>query len=93
MKKNLAFIAVLTLVGCASSGVVPVGKDKYMITDSNSLTWEGGSVLVDIVKEGTEYCARQGKQFEILDQKIEDAQSGLWTARRKASATVYFTCK
>ena len=93
MKKLLILCASLALVGCASSGVIPVGKDKYMIADSNSMYWEGGHVMVDIIKEGTDYCAKQGKQFELLDQKTEDAQSGLWTARRTASAQIYFTCK
>jgi len=92
MKKILALVSVLALVGCASSGVIPVGNNKYMISDSNGVYWEGGSVLVDIIKEGTEYCAKQGKQFELLEQKTEDAQAGL-IGRRTASAQVYFTCK
>lgn len=89
----LASISTLVLTGCASSGVVPVGNNKFMISDSNSMYWEGGSVMVDIIKEGTEYCAKRGKQFELLDQKTEDAQSGLWAGRRTASAQIYFTCK
>lgn len=50
--------------------------------------------MVDIIKEGTAYCAKQGKKFELLDQKTEDAQAGsLWAAKRTASAQIYFTCK
>lgn len=90
----LALISTLVLTGCASSGVVPVGKNKYMIADSNAMYWEGGSVMVDIVKEGTEFCAKQGKQFELLDSKTEDHQSGYFGGgQRTASAQIYFTCK
>lgn len=94
MKKILILCAVLALSGCASSGVIPVGENKYMISDSNAMYWEGGHVMVDIIKEGTAYCAKQGKKFELLDQKTEDAQAGsLWAAKRTASAQIYFTCK
>lgn len=93
MKKLLLLCSLLVLGGCASSGVIPVGQNKYMISDSNGMYWEGGHVMADIVKEGTEFCAKQGKQFEQLDQKTEDAQSSLWQARRTASAQIYFTCK
>ena len=55
---------------------------------------QGGSVMVDIVKEGTEFCAKQGKQFELLDSKTEDHQSGYFGGgQRTASAQIYFTCK
>lgn len=94
MKKLLVLTAALLLAGCASTGVVQVGQNKYMIADSNSMYWEGGSVLKDIVKEGTEFCAKQGKQFELLDRKTEDHQSGFFGGgQRKASAEIYFTCK
>lgn len=50
--------------------------------------------MVDIVKEGTEFCAKQGKQFELLDSKTEDHQSGYFGGgQRTASAQIYFTCK
>lgn len=88
MKKILALVSVLTLVGCGSTGVVPVGQNRYMISDSSSLSWNGGSVMANIIKEGSEFCSKQGKQFELIGNKTEDA--GLY---KSATAEVYFTCK
>lgn len=94
MKKLLILSAALLLAGCASTGVVQVGQNRYMIADSNSMYWEGGSVMKDIVKEGTEFCAKQGKQFELLEKKTDDYQMGtIFGGTKKASAEIYFTCK
>lgn len=88
MRKLLILCTTLTLIGCTSTGVVPVGQNKYMISDSSSLSWNGGSVMASIVKEGTEFCAKQGKQFELVGNKTEDAG---WN--KSATAEIYFTCK
>lgn len=94
MKKLLAISVVLLLSGCASTGVVPVGQNKYMIADSSGMYWEGGSVMKNIVQEGTAFCAKQGKQFELLEKKTDDYQMGtIFGGRKKASAEIYFTCK
>lgn len=88
MKKLLLLCSILVLTGCTSTGVVQVGNNRYMVSDSSSLSWNGGSVMAGVIKEGTAFCAKQGKQFELLSNKTEDAG---WY--KSATAEIYFTCK
>ena len=69
MKKILYIMTGFALVGCASSGVLQIGEDHYMISDSNSLYSNGGNVLQDILKEADEYCSGQGKKVEVIHYK------------------------
>ncbi len=88
MKKILYIMIGFTLVGCASSGVLKIGENHYMISDSNSLYSNGGNVLQDILKEANEYCSDQGKKVEIIHYKIENS-----TNFSNAAAQIDFTCK
>ena len=93
MKKLLLIgsIAVAALVGCASSGVMQIGENKYMLADQNSMYWQGAAVMKDILPEANAFCAKQGKSLEILDTKIKDASGGL--SIQYATASITFTCK
>lgn len=88
MKKILYIMTGFALVGCASSGVLQIGEDHYMISDSNSLYSNGGNVLQDILKEADEYCSGQGKKVEVIHYKIENS-----TNFSNAAAQIDFTCK
>ena len=92
MKRFLFALSVSALLaGCAASGPISIGQDRYMLTDQDTWGWSGGAVVQKLVQRGAEVCAKQGKQFELLNSKSEDAQ-GLPVARY-ASGTIEFTCK
>ena len=90
-------LAGAVLVGCASTGVMQLGKDRYMISDTNSMYWKGGEVLKDILVEANAFCSAKGKSVEVLNAQTNDAISGVYGAvvggGRSAGATVEFTCK
>src|SRR6267143_2968509 len=65
--------ACITIVGlalnaCAShTGVVPMGKDTYMISKQQATGFPGlGNMKAEIIAEGSQYCAELGKEFQIV---------------------------
>lgn len=68
-------LAALVLVGCASSGPVQTGPDTYMIakTSAGGLFVSGAEVKADLIKEGTEHCAKSGKRFELVSGEGKNA--------------------
>ena len=84
-----ALVAFWTLAANASSGVVPMGQDTFMIS-AQSLTGlaSAGSVKADIYREGSAYCASLGKEFQPVSDHGVDGVFG----RSLASAEVQFRC-
>ncbi|MDR3452634.1 MAG: SHOCT domain-containing protein [Rhodoferax sp.] len=73
----------------ASSGVVPMGQDTFMISAQSFTGFSSaGSVKADIYKEGSAYCATLGKEFQPVNDHGVDGVPG----RSFASAEVQFRC-
>ena len=68
--KEVIFIAVLVLAGCASTtGVIPIGKDMYMISrEDNGPTASLGAIKATTFKEAIGFCSSQGKAFHIVKE-------------------------
>ena len=66
--KYLLFGLAVLLTGCAShTGVVPMGKDVYMIAKQQATGFPGlGNLKAEIVTEGIAKCSAQGKKFELV---------------------------
>lgn len=79
----------LALSAHASSGVVPMGQDTYMISAQSFTGFSSaGSVKAEIYKEGSAYCVGLGKQFQPVNDHGVDGVPG----RALASAEVQFRC-
>ena len=68
MKKSLSVVLLLAVCACAShTGVVPMGKDTYMIAKQQATGFPGlGNMKAEIIAEGIQYCAGLGKEFQIV---------------------------
>jgi len=90
MRIIFSIVLVMLLGGCASSGVVPIGKDTFMISDkaSNGYT-PAGSLKANIYREGAAYCANQGKEFQPLHEQWVEGVPNSW---KWASAEIQFRC-
>lgn len=88
MEKIFYIGMCLILASCASTGVIQMAKNHYMISDSNSLYSNGGRVFQDILKEADVYCAKQDKTVKVINYKIENG-----TSFSDASAQLEFTCE
>lgn len=80
----------LTLVGCASTGVVPADRGTYMISKQSAAGVFGtpDGVRADIYVEANEYCARTGNAVETVSIEAKPAIPFV----RQGSALLYFKC-
>lgn len=68
MNKTLTLCLSVFLSACAShTGVIPIGKDTYMIAKQQATGFPGlGNMKAEIIVEGSAYCSKQGKEFQIV---------------------------
>lgn len=72
--KNLFFLCVAALAGCASnSGIVAMGSDTYFVSRQAASSFSGmGSLKAEAIREAGTFCAAKGKTVEVTSQN--DAQ-------------------
>lgn len=67
MKFLIYTVFFIILNSCASnSGVIPIGKNKYMISKQAATGFSGGDQLPEIVAQASEYCDSINKSFELI---------------------------
>jgi hypothetical protein len=87
--KNFFLVVFVLLVGCASSGPIPVGQDTFMITKQSTTGFHSGSsVKAEIFREANEYCTKTGKQLQPVTDRQVDGVPG----RSFANAELVFRC-
>jgi hypothetical protein len=82
-------ILALILSGCASTGIVPMDNDTYMVAKRSAQVGFGpaDAAKANIYREANEFCAKQNKKLETV--KLEMTDSGF---ARPASASLSFRC-
>ncbi|MBO9769149.1 MULTISPECIES: hypothetical protein [Xanthomonas] len=87
--KALFPLVMLALVGCASTGIVPMDKDTFMVSKRAAQAGFGPPVAAkaDIYRQANEFCASRGKKVETVDYQGTDSGFG-----RPASASLQFRC-
>lgn len=85
----LLIIVVVTLIGCVSTGVVPMDKGTYMVSKRDAQVGFGPPVAAkaDVYREANDFCVKQGKKVETID--FQGTNSGFG---RPASASLHFKC-
>ena len=88
MKKLILLVFVLT--GCATnSGVIPDGKDAYLVLVSGGHGFASAGVLkIDAYKEASAYCKKLDKQLETISDKT--IQAGVLAS--SSEAELRFKC-
>ena len=66
--KYLAIAAVVLMAGCASnSGVVPIGKDTFMVSRQAATGFSGsGTLKAEAFQEATRFCEKRGKGLQVV---------------------------
>jgi len=84
-----AVLIVVALVGCASTGVVPMGKDTFLIAKKSPQVGFGPPIGIkgEVYSEANEFCSKQGKTVETI--KLEETDSGF---ARAAAVSLEFRC-
>lgn len=88
MRQLLVPTIALLISGCSGPGVVPMGRDTYMIAKEGSFTtFSGGAVKAELYQQANGFCEGKGKQLMPLKDSSIDKGYG-----RHASAEVQFRC-
>lgn len=90
MKIALIILMAVVLTGCASSGVVTIGQDTYMIskTSAGGMFVSGSSVETHLYVEANKFCASRGLIIETVDATAKNAIP----FARMPSAELRFRC-
>lgn len=89
MRLLFALSAGVVLTAYASSGIIPVGQDTFMVTKQSSTGFHSGaSVKAEIFPEAAVYCSKIGKDLQPVSDRIVDGVPG----RSFASAELTFRC-
>ena len=89
MKVLLVILITLVMIGCASTGVVPMDNDTYMVAKRSAQPGFGPAwcAKADIYREANEFCAKQNKKVETVNLEMVNGSFG-----RPASASLQFLC-
>ncbi|MFP3982872.1 MAG: hypothetical protein ACLFV2_04190 [Desulfurivibrionaceae bacterium] len=93
MKTNSILLSLslfFVLAACTTtSGIVPAGPGKYMISGGNpAIGASGAEIKNELYKKASDFCAEQGKVFEPLDTSSVDYR----VFRGTANAELTFHC-
>ena len=68
MKVFTLSITVLILSGCAAnSGVIPIGKDTYMVSRQAATGFSGsGTLKAEAFQEANLFCRNQSKEVQVI---------------------------
>lgn len=80
---------LFSLVACASTGVVPMDKDTYLIAKKSAQVGFGPPIGVkaEVYVEANEFCGRQNKAVETV--ALDLTNSGF---ARSAAVSLQFRC-
>lgn len=88
MRLLLVSTIALLVAGCSGPGVVPMGRDTYMIAKEGSFTtFSGGEVKAELYREANTFCESKSKQLMPIKDSSVDKGYG-----RHANAEVQFRC-
>lgn len=89
MKFAIYFAALISIAGCASTGIIKSGGDAYMVSKSSLQIGYGAPTAVhaEIVQEAEQFCLKQSKTMEIIRTDIQHPAIG-----RPGNATIEFRC-
>jgi len=90
MKGLYVGVAAILLVGCATqSGVVPIGKDTFMVSRQGFIVTQSVSAIkADAYREAAAYCTQQGKNFQVVNTSEQAGSYG----KQLPTAEIQFMC-
>ena len=76
MKKLLLTFSMLLIIGCSSTGIIPLDRDSYMIGKKDGMPGLGVSLSnkAEVYKEANEFCSGKNLEVETLRVVTEPAK-------------------
>lgn len=90
MRKTYAWLGVLLLAGCSSTGIVPTGQDTYMVAKKSAagVATSGATIKAELYGEANAYCAKDGRVVETITATSANAIP----FARMSQAEINFKC-
>lgn len=90
MKLLSAVLLVVLLSACASTGVVPMDAETYMIAKRSAQAGFGppDGVKADVYKEANEFCSKENKNVKTIDLQVTNTGFG-----RPGNVSLTFSCE
>ncbi|GAC08213.1 hypothetical protein [Paraglaciecola chathamensis] len=84
-----ATFALLTVVSCKSTGVVPLGQDSYYLGKKDSSLGVGVSLenKAEVYREASLFCSSKGLEMKIIKETVTSSIPG-----RLGSTEIEFSC-
>ncbi len=88
--RRILVIVTATLAGCASTAPTRIGADTYYAAKTNTAGIFGdvSAVAGKLMVEGNQFCAAQGREFELVTQSMQNNVPGV----RFGGASITFKC-
>jgi hypothetical protein len=88
--RRLSFAFCILIAACASSAPTKIGGDTYYSSKTNTAGIFGdvGAVAGALMTEGNQFCAAQGKEFELVTQTLTQNVPAV----RLGGASITFKC-
>ena len=88
--KTILLVVLITVTGCASTGIIPTGQDTFMLAKTSPACGfrSADGTKADLYIEANAYCAKQKKQLVTVNFTGRD---GIILVRC-ASAELEFRC-
>lgn len=85
----VALVATSMLLACASNtGVVPMGRDTYMIANTSQTAFaSGGEMVAVLYRQADEHCRAMGKELQPINERSRNGAMG-----QKATGELQFRC-
>lgn len=80
-------ICIATVLGCASTGVIPVGGNSYMVSKQTATGFQTAvSIKAEVLREANEFCEKKGLRMIVVSLRTKDGEPG----RSYATADLVF---
>lgn len=89
-KSTYIFLALLFLVGCASTAPTQIGANTYYSSKTNTAGIFGdvSAVSGSLMAEGYKFCSLKNKEFELVTKEVQNNVPGV----RFGGASITFKC-
>ena len=83
----ISIVFVCFIAACASTGIMPIGKDTYMVSKQSATGFQSAvGVKGEVLAEANEFCAKQGLVMVLVSLNTKDGVPG----RSYATAELVF---
>ena len=88
-RRVLRLLVALPLVGCSSTGIVPMGQGDYMVAKETPFVIAVGKTKAALLREAHAFCEERNEELHVTN--IEALDGRLFV--RTAHAEIQFRCE